>query len=68
MIFYLNIYGQNNLIKKNIPLDKIKKDNGHILNDDQLMIGVKEFLKEINFEIMIETFKTILRLKNKKFL
>jgi urease gamma subunit len=57
-----------NLIKKDIPLDKIKKDNGHILNDDQLMIGVKEFLKEINFEIMIETFKTILRLKNKKFL
>jgi urease gamma subunit len=54
------------LLKRNIPMSQIKKDIVNILDDDQLMMGVKEFLNEVSFEIMNETFKTKLMMKNKK--
>jgi urease gamma subunit len=54
-----------NQIRNGISIDQIKKDIIYTLSADKLMIGVKEFLTEIYFEIMIGTcFKTKLMIKN----
>ena len=54
-------------IKKDISLDKIQNEIIHILNAHQVMIGVKEFLKVINFEITIERYKSNIIIKNENF-